>query len=116
MNKFDTEEEGKIEFTKVACRLLDCSTCQCKHYEARKKIVPDCTDITLTLLEEKPFWLPSSCAYRRLFENKPLSDWHHLISGNRESVHEQGISGRGWMISETEIPEDKIQDHIIEGR
>ncbi len=112
--KFDAEEENKVEFTNVACRLLDCSTCQCKHYEARKKIVPDCSKISLTLLDERPYWLPTSCAYRLLFENKPLFDWHHLISGDRNTVHEKGISVRGWVVSETEVPEHEIQNHIIE--
>ncbi len=112
--KFDSEEDNKVEFTNVACRLLDCTTCQCMHYEARKKIVPDCAKVTLNLLEERPFWLPSSCAYRLLFENKPLFDWHHLISGNRDSVHEKGISVRGWAISETEVSDNEIENHIIE--
>ncbi len=112
--KFDSYDESKVEFTNVACRLLDCSTCQCKHYEERKNIVHDCVKITPELLEERSYWLPSTCAYRLLHENKPLHDWHHLISGDRNTVHEQGISVRNWVISETDISEHDIQNHIIE--
>jgi uncharacterized cysteine cluster protein YcgN (CxxCxxCC family) len=33
-----------------------------------------------------------TCAYRLLSENKPLFDWHPLISGDVNSVHLAGIS------------------------
>lgn len=112
--KFESQGGDKIEFTNVACRLLDCGTCQCNHYEARKKIVNDCVKIDLQLLNERAYWLPSTCAYRLLFENKPLFDWHHLISGDRNTVHEKGVSVRGWIIPETEVQEHEIQNHIIE--
>lgn len=29
---------------------------------------------------------PATCAYRLLYENKPLFDWHPLISGDPNSV------------------------------
>jgi uncharacterized cysteine cluster protein YcgN (CxxCxxCC family) len=46
-----------------------------------------------------------SCAYRRLHEGKPLPRWHHLITGDRETVHRAGVSVRGQTISEVALPD-----------
>jgi hypothetical protein len=59
--------------------------------------------------------LPRSCAYRLRSEGKPLPDWHYLVSGDREAVHMQGHSVRGWAIAESEAGdwEDHLIDHEI---
>jgi uncharacterized cysteine cluster protein YcgN (CxxCxxCC family) len=65
-------------------------------------------------IEDHAHWLPQTCAYRLLWEGKPLFDWHPLISGSPDTVHAAGVSVQGWTLSEFDIPEDDWEDHIIE--
>jgi hypothetical protein len=101
VHKIENEDTGDVFFTDVACRLLDVKSCRCTDYPARAKKVADC----LVLAADRPevyHWLPASCAYRRLAEGHDLPEWHPLITGDPESVHEAGISVRGRVTSETE--------------
>ena len=58
--------------------------------------------------------MPSTCAYRLIYEGKPLFDWHHLVSGSDQTVHEAGASVRGWTVPEFEVPEEEWEDYVIE--
>jgi uncharacterized cysteine cluster protein YcgN (CxxCxxCC family) len=69
--------------------------------------------LTPATLPLHAYWLPQTCAYRRLHEGKRLFDWHPLISGDPDSVHRAGASVRGWTVPETEVAEDRWDDHII---
>ncbi|MCY4542650.1 MAG: YcgN family cysteine cluster protein [Rhodobacteraceae bacterium] len=111
--KFWTEDD-EIAYTNVHCRLLDCSTCRCRHYPARKKIVPDCIKLTPGSVREHAPNMPSSCAYRLRLEGKPLHDWHHLVSGSRETVDKAGVSIKNRGICETTIAPDRLAEHTIE--
>jgi len=100
LNKLEDADTGEIEFTRVACRLLDDSTCRCAHYERRKQFVPECVVLTPANLAEIAYWMPQTCAYRLLHEGKPLEPWHPLKSGDPETVHEAGVSVRGRAVPE----------------
>jgi uncharacterized cysteine cluster protein YcgN (CxxCxxCC family) len=102
VHKFIDEETDEIIYTKVACRLLDLNTCQCKNYKER---TPDCMTLTIDDIDEFK-WLPSTCAYRLLSENKPLPHWHPLLTGSMESVHLSGNSARGKLIPEEMAGDD----------
>ena len=111
--KLEDEDTLAIEYTNVACRLLDCTSCQCSDYKNRKKHVPDCVKLSPKVIEEVS-WMPPSCAYRLISEGKDLPDWHPLVSGETESVVEAGMSVRGRVVSEVEIDFDDICDYIVE--
>ena len=88
-------------YTRVACELLDISTCRCKDYANRQKTVPDCIQLSV---EQAHFfdWLPDTCAYRLLAEGETLPEWHPLITGDPQSVIDAGVSVRNVAISESE--------------
>ncbi|THD84954.1 YcgN family cysteine cluster protein [Aliigemmobacter aestuarii] len=115
LNKIEYEDTGEVDFTTVACRLLDGETCRCTQYPIRHQFVPDCVTLTHAKLKDVAYWLPQTCAYRLLHFGQPLYDWHPLISGNPESVHEAGMSMRGRTVPEFEVSEDDWDDYVIEG-
>lgn len=114
LNKLEDADTGEVVFTRIACKLLDDDTCRCAHYEVRKTIVPECVVLTPGNIAEIAYWMPRSCAYRRLFEGRKLADWHPLVSGHADSVHEAGVSVRGWTLPEIEVPVEEWEDHMIE--
>lgn len=79
------DEDDNLYYTRIACNQLDLRTGKCQHYRQRFKRETDCTKLTKENLADFS-WLPESCAYRLRYENRPLFDWHPLISGNPESV------------------------------
>lgn len=114
LNKLEYEDTGELEFTRVACRLLDGETCRCMSYDNRHQFVPECVRLTPKSIKEIAYWMPRSCAYRLRYEGKPLEPWHYLISGSPETIHEAGQSVRGWTVSEGTIPEDDWDQYVIE--
>jgi hypothetical protein len=107
--RFEDEETGEIIPTRVHCKLFDPDACRCNDYANRKRHVPDCIKLTPHNIEALE-WMPRSCAYRRIHEGRGLADWHPLVSGDPESVHEAGVSVRGQTISEAALadPDDAL--------
>ncbi|WP_141693063.1 YcgN family cysteine cluster protein [Thioclava sp. SK-1] len=114
LNKLEYEDTGEVEFTRVACRLLDGATCRCSKYDTRHKYVPECVRLTPESISQIAYWMPRSCAYRLRFEEKPLESWHYLVSGSHETIHQEGRSVKGWTVSESDIPEDDWDQYTIE--
>lgn len=114
LNKLEYEDTGEVVFTRVACKLLNTETGQCKSYPNRHDFVPGCVVLSPKTIAEVGYWLPKTCAYRRRFEGRDLPDWHPLLTGDPQSVHRAGISVIGWAVSETRIPEKDWEDYTIE--
>jgi len=111
--KLEDEDTGEIAYTRLHCRLLDAGTCLCSDYDNRKQHVPDCVKLTPEKVEQIK-WMPDSCAYKVLQSGGKLPDWHHLICGDRQRIHDLGHSIMGKTVSEdTVIEEDQI-DWIID--
>ena len=113
LNKLE-DEEGTVALTRVACRLLDNTTCLCGNYAKRHQFVPECIVLNPKTIADNLYWLPLTCGYRLVFEGRPLYDWHPLISGDPNSVHEAGVSMQGQTISEVTVDEDDWEDYVIE--
>ncbi len=115
-SKLEDEDTGEIYFTSIGCRLFDAGTCRCRDYRNRLKVVPDCVRLTPQNVRTIS-WLPSTCAYRLVAEDRDLFSWHPLVSGNPDTVHEAGISVRGRVTAsedEMEDPEDYFE-HMLDG-
>ena len=111
MTKLQDEETDKIYSTNIACDYMDLESCRCTDYENRKENVSACHVITLDKPEQFN-WLPTTCAYRLRYENKPLPSWHPLITGDAESVHHVGISVRNKCVSERDA--GPVEHHLVD--
>ena len=111
LHKLEDDETGELYPTNVACRLLDRRSGRCSDYSHRKSQVDDCVHLDRRNLG-KLDWLPDTCAYRLRAAGEPLPDWHYLISGSRETVHEAGQSTRGWTVSEVDAGE--LEHHLVD--
>jgi hypothetical protein len=114
LNKLEDEDTGEVALTRVACRLFDDGSCRCSRYETRHEYVPECIRLTVETIPQHLYWLPATCAYRLLWEGRPLFPWHPLISGDPATVHRAGVSVQGMTLSEWDVAEDDWEDHIIE--
>ena len=110
--KVEDEDTGEVFNTAVSCRQLDIETCRCTGYVDRLTDVPVCTQLTLENLPQLG-WLPESCAYKRLYQRKPLPTWHPLITRDKDSVHETGLSAKWFAQSEEFVHPDQLIDFII---
>ncbi|HZZ61212.1 MAG TPA: YcgN family cysteine cluster protein [Roseiarcus sp.] len=111
--KLEDEDTGDIHFTDIGCRLLDAKTCRCRDYARRNRRVPDCVRLSPSVVRALT-WLPVTCAYRLVAEGKDLPDWHPLVSGRADSVHEAGVSVRGRVVAgEDDLAQEFWPDRIV---
>ena len=112
LHKLENEDSSDIYFTDVACCYLDEESCSCKHYEKRQSLAVNCL-VVKPDWAERFHWLPSTCAYRLIYENKELPEWHPLVSGDKDSAHLAGISVRGRTFRDNEVAEEQLIEHLI---
>ncbi|PTC01115.1 YcgN family cysteine cluster protein [Thalassospira xiamenensis] len=106
----DVAEE--VLFTDIACQLLNNATAQCSDYQHRLAQVPDCVVLSPDNLAQV-YYMPSSCAYRRLAEGRGLATWHPLLNkGSRGPMRAAGISAAGRSVSEANY-HGELEDRIV---
>lgn len=106
--RMEDMDNGQIYNTDVACKLLDGATCRCKDYSDRHATVPDCVVLRPDTVKTLG-WIPQTCAYRLVANGEDLPDWHHLISGSRDTIHKEGWSVKDLTVSELDVEE---RDHV----
>ena len=111
MHKLEDEDSGELYPTNVACTLLDRRHGRCTDYAHRKQRVADCVVLKKDKLGAMD-WLPDTCAYKLRAAGEPLPDWHYLVSGSRDTVHEAGQSTRGWTVSEVDAGD--LEWHVVD--
>ncbi len=111
LHKLEDDETGEIHYTNVACRFLDPETIKCGKYITRQRYVGNCVVMTADLLDKLP-WMPSTCAYRLLYEGKELPQWHPLVAGDDNAIHAAGASVKGRVVDERVAGD--FEDHLVE--
>jgi len=111
--KLQDEDSNKVYLTNIACKSLDLETGRCSDYSNRLKTVPMCMNLR-TDLPVMINYLPEFCAYRLIYEGKPLEGWHPLLSSIADSAQDAGVSVGEFAVSESAVHPDQVQDHIIE--
>ncbi len=84
--KIEDYDTGEYLFTRIACPFLDTENGNCKTYLDRFDKMPTCARIAPTALEAARLWMPKHCAYRCLFEQRPLPSWHPLFRERNKPV------------------------------
>lgn len=109
-------DEALVEYTDVTCQLMDCATGYCQHYATRQEHVPDCIQLTMKNLPSM-MWLPSHCAYKRLYKGQTLPSWHLLLTGDAVLTQQQmraanvGVAGR--CVSETGMSDEEMEMRVV---
>ncbi len=110
--RMEDEDTGAIYVTDVSCKLFNKDTCRCGDYKNRTIHVPDCVQLTAQNAGVLK-WMPHTCAYRLIANGQDLFDWHHLVSGSKQTIHDVGMSVQGATYNEVDIDEDDHQKHIV---
>ena len=110
--RLEDEVTSDIYITDVACKLFDPASCKCTDYANRSKKVPDCVTLTKDNVDQL-HWMPKTCAYRLVSEGKDLPDYHHLVSGSRNTIHEVGMSVQDAVTSEIFVSVDEQTTRIV---
>ncbi len=111
MVKLQDEETDMLYATNIECELFDARTCRCRDYRNRKTKVPECVSLSLDRLHEFE-WLPRTCSYRLRAQSQPLPDWHPLISGNAQTVHQacMSVKNKTVRLDDVDNPEHYLVD------
>ena len=107
------ENKDQIYLTNIACAQIDLRNCRCRNYEKRTELVKNCISLTKENLKINLKWLPYTCSYKLVSEEKSLPSWHHLITKDRDTIHQLGASIKDDCIHETQVEEKNIHSYVI---
>lgn len=106
-------DDEEMLYSSIACFLLNDKTCDCTKYLERTTLVPDCVRLTQENIDDV-FFMPPSCAYRRLKEGRGLASWHPLLNkGKKSAMHKAGMSVRGKIVKDNDVSLDDFEDYIV---
>ena len=114
LTQLEDEDTQQLVFTDVACDLLNDNTCLCADYDNRSQRVPSCVTMDAGNLQQAAEFAPPTCAYRLLLLGEPLPQWHHLVSGDRETIHTKQRSVRGRVVFQKDVDDADFEDHIVD--
>lgn len=112
--QLEDEDTQQLVFTDVACDFLDGDRCRCTDYENRSQNVPTCLTMTPENVAECAEFAPSTCSYRLLLEGKALPEWHHLLSGDTQTVHATNNSVQGRVTKASSIDLRELENHVVD--
>ncbi len=112
LTKLEDEDDSSVYYTNIICNLFDVKVGGCADYWNRETLVPTCLRLTQDNLDTIE-WMPPSCAYRRIMEGRGLAKWHHLVSGNKKTIHKTGNSVLGRVVFEKDVDEEYLEEHIV---
>lgn len=90
--KIEDYDTGEYIYTRIACPFLDIEKGNCISYLDRFHKMPTCAKISAETLEIAHIWMPRHCAYRCLYERRPLPPWHPLFTQGNEQSNAQLLS------------------------
>lgn len=96
--KLEDEDSGEVYYTNVVCRYFDEEKMCCSVYDKRCELVPSCLKLSPQNVDKLP-WMPKTCAYRELFENKN--------TGIKTTI-------KGRVVNQDSVTDDELEDHIVE--
>jgi len=106
------DDEESVYYTNVVCNLFDKDDGHCTDYWNRETLVPSCLRLTQDNLSSLE-WMPPSCSYRRIMEGRGLASWHHLITGDKNTIHEKNKSVLGKVVFEKDVNDEELEEHIV---
>lgn len=113
LTQLQDEDTDQLVFTDVACDLLDDGSCLCTDYSNRSDRVPSCVTMDAGNVKQAAEFAPPTCSYRLLLQGEPLPDWHHLISGDKDTVHHENKSVQGRVIFQRSVDENQLEDRVV---
>ncbi len=111
--KLEDPDTMEIAYTACSCDQLDTHKIQCKQYASRSLVVPECLQITPKNIAQLTY-LPSTCSYKLIHEGKDLPEWHHLVCGDAQRIHEIGRSIKDYCVPVSRVAEEDWVDLIVE--